>query len=218
MFMLLCAGCAQLRPLPEPMAHPPAPCAAPTPPEDGSLYSANRPSRLFADLRARDVGDIVTVRISETATASRKASTKTDRASSVEAGIDNFFGLMENFVAANPELTASTLAKGSAETKFKGSGETSGSSKMVASISMRVAEVLPNGNLLIAGSRRVKINSEDQVIVLSGVVRPADISPDNVVLSSYVADARIEYYGRGVVADKQTPGWLSRVVDWVWPF
>jgi flagellar L-ring protein precursor FlgH len=216
---LTLAACSQLTPLPDPMAERPLYYPKPTPPQPGSLYSPDRPTCIFADLRARDVGDIITVKVSETARASRKASTKANRDSSVEAGVENFLGIAESFLANNSaNLDGSTLVKGSAATKFKGDGETSGESTMTASISMRVTQVLPNGNLAISGSRRVKINNEDQVIVLSGVVRPADVSPDNVVLSSKVADARIEYYGRGVVADKQSPGWLMRAVDWVWPF
>jgi len=215
---LTLAACSQLTPLPDPMAERPLYYPKPTPPQPGSLYSPDRPTCIFADLRARDVGDIITVKVSETARASRKASTKANRDSSVEAGMDNLLGLMEGFAADNSGLTTSSLIKGEASTKFKGDGETLGESSMIASISMRVTQVLPNGNLMVSGSRRIKINNEDQVIVLSGVVRPADVSPDNVVLSSKVADARIEYYGRGVVADKQSPGWLMRVVDWVWPF
>lgn len=216
--LLLLAACAQFTPLPEPMAERPLYQPEPAAPEPGSLYSPDVPSRLCADLRARDIGDIITVRISETTRASRRASTKTTRDTSVEAGLENLLGVMEGFAANNSGLTSSSLVKGETSSKFKGDGETSGESTMSASISMRVAQVLPNGNLLITGSRRIKINNEDQVIVLSGVVRPADVSPDNVVPSSKVADARIEYYGRGVVADKQSPGWLTRAVDWVWPF
>lgn len=215
---LTLAACSQLTPLPDPMAERPLYYPEPAPPQPGSLYSPDRPTCLFADLRARNVGDIITVKVSETARASRKATTKANRDSSVEAGMDNLLGLMEGFAADNSGLTTSSLVKGEASTKFKGDGETLGESSMTASISMRVTQVLPNGNLMVSGSRRIKINNEDQVIVLSGVVRPADVSPDNVVLSSKVADARIEYYGRGVVADKQSPGWLMRVVDWVWPF
>jgi flagellar L-ring protein precursor FlgH len=217
---LLLAGCALISPpLPEPMSSAPQPPrTAAAPPQPGSLYSPDSPSRLLSDLRARDVGDIITVRVMETSRASRKASTKTDRASEIQGGVDNFLGLAEGFLGNNSGLNGSSLVKGSLGNKFQGSGETSGESTMTAYISMRVVEVLPNGNLVIAGSRRTKINNEDQVIVLSGVVRPADISPDNTVVSSYVADARIEYYGRGVVADKQRPGWLARVVDWAWPF
>jgi flagellar L-ring protein precursor FlgH len=220
LLVLACAGCASLPSggAGEPLAVPQPQHTIAAAPEAGSLYSPGRPSRLFADLRARDVGDIITVRVVETSRASRKASTKTQRSSSLEAGFENFFGLAESFVAKNPDLTASSLVKGGAGSKFSGDGVTSRESTMTAAISMRVVEVLPNGNLVIAGTRRVKVNNEDQVIVLSGVVRPADISPDNVVLSSYVADARIEYYGRGVLAEKQHPGWLARIVDLVWPF
>ena len=179
----LLSGCSQLfnqfTPLPDPMAGHPTPRLVQVPPESGSLYSSSQPSHLLADLRAKDVGDIITVRIAESSRANRKASTNTQRSSTLEAGVENALGVAESFLANNSAtLDGKNLLKGELASKFKGDGETSGESTMSASISMRVTEVLPNGNLIIAGSRRVKINNEDQVIVLSGVVRPSDISPD----------------------------------------
>jgi flagellar L-ring protein precursor FlgH len=81
-----------------------------------------------------------------------------------------------------------------------------------------VTKVLPNGNLMLYGRREMKVNNEVQYIVVSGIVRPQDIDPSNRVKSTFVADARIEYYGEGVLADKQRPGWGTRVLDQVWPF
>ena len=101
---------------------------------------------------------------------------------------------------------------------FDGSGETSRDESMTASITARVIDVLPNGTLVIQGSREIKVNNENQRITLSGLIRPVDISPDNTILSSYVANARIEYSGSGSVSDKQRPGWLTRFVDFIWPF
>jgi flagellar L-ring protein precursor FlgH len=219
LFLSLFTGCAGLGIQPTPQPTLPTICEPKfPPPESGSLFTPDRPARLLADLRARDVGDIITVRVDETSKASRSAATSAQRSSTIQAGLDNFFGLAEQLAAKNAHLNTSALIKGSAGNKFAGDGSTSRESTMTANISMRVVEVLPNGNLVIAGSRRIKVNAEDQVIMLSGVVRPADISPDNIVNSSAVADARIEYYGRGVLADKQQPGWLTRIVDWVWPF
>jgi len=77
---------------------------------------------------------------------------------------------------------------------------------------------LPNGNLAIQGSRQVQVNNENQFINIQGVVRSEDISSNNIVLSTFIADAKIELSGRGVISDKQRVGWLTRILDWVWPF
>ena len=110
------------------------------------------------------------------------------------------------------------MIKASLKNSFGGSGETSRDETMTASITARVVNVMPDGNLFIRGSREVKVNSESQFIILSGLIRPSDISPDNTILSSYIADAKIAYTGKGPVSDKQKPGWLLRLVDHVWPF
>jgi len=162
----------------------------------------------------------------ETSQASKKANTKTGRESSIDAGIDNAFGwenkIKELTSLGNDKvrsgLNLSSLAKGSITNSFDGSGETSRNESMTASITARVVDVMPNGNLFIQGVREIKVNNEEQFITLSGLIRPVDISPDNTVLSSYIADAKISYSGRGVVSDKQRPGWLMRAIDFVWPF
>jgi flagellar L-ring protein precursor FlgH len=110
------------------------------------------------------------------------------------------------------------MFKASMKNSFDGSGETSRNETMTASITARVMEVTPNGNLFIKGTRQVKVNNENQIITLTGLIRPVDVSPDNTVLSSYIADAKIEYTGSGPVSDKQRPGWLLRAIDFVWPF
>ncbi|MBW2610112.1 MAG: flagellar basal body L-ring protein FlgH [Deltaproteobacteria bacterium] len=180
----------------------------------------------FKDLRAHKVGDLVTVNIVETARAIKKAGTQTSRESSIDGGIDNVLG-WENKIkhltsfGRNKVRNAydnNPMFKGSLKNNFSGSGSTSRDDSMTASITVRVMEVKPNGNLFIKGTREVKVNNETQYIILSGLIRPADISPDNTVLSSYIGDARIEYMGSGPVSDKQRPGWLARAVDFVWPF
>ena len=89
---------------------------------------------------------------------------------------------------------------------------------MTASVSARITGILPNGNLAIYGKKAVQVNSEVQYIVVSGIVRPMDITSNNRVQSTYLADSRIEYYGRGALADKQRPGWGTRLFDNLWPF
>jgi len=89
---------------------------------------------------------------------------------------------------------------------------------MEATISARVMEVLDNGNLSIEGRRQLTVNEEDQFIIITGIIRPEDITADNVIESQFIADARIVYTGKGVINDKMRPGWLTRILDWVWPF
>lgn len=182
--------------------------------DDKKLWQqSSRLNRLFIDSSARQVNDIVTVSIIETSSASRSASTKTGRNSSVSASISDFLG-----APANLGLRGTNMAEGSLKNAFDGSGETKRSSQLIATITARVIEVLPNGNLVIKGKRNVKVNNETQYIILTGIIRPDDISSNNVVLSTSIADARVEYGGTGIISDKQKPGWAIRIIDLVWPF
>jgi flagellar L-ring protein FlgH len=191
------------------------PSPPPPPPVDGSVYRDGAPlAMLFTDQKARVIGDLVTVNIVEVASASKEATTQTGHSSSVSAGVDAFFGL-EKFIppGVNPVKVAGSLGN-----NFDGSGKTVRSGKVTATVTAVVTQVLPNGNLVIEGSREVTVNNEQELIVLSGVVRPKDISPGNVVLSTALGNGQIAYYGSGIIAEKQRPGWLGRVVDTVWPF
>ena len=187
---------------------------------DGSLWTQSRHRGFFNDLRARRVGDLVTVNIVETSKASKKATTTTGRESSINAGISNLLGYETKMskIGVPGQFSNETMLKASMTNDFNGSGQTSRDESMTAAITARVVQVTPNGNLVIKGTREIKVNNENQMITLMGVIRPEDISPDNTILSSYIADARIAYAGRGAVSDKQRPGWLLRAVDFVWPF
>jgi flagellar L-ring protein precursor FlgH len=195
-------------------------------PLDGSLWRGSGHKGLFRDLRAREVGDLVTVNIAESAKASKKANTKTSRSSSIDAGIGNSLGwetkIKEIASLGNKKVRAAldtdSLFKANMDNGFEGEGETKRDESMTASITARVTSVTPEGNLFIMGTREVRVNMENQVITLTGMIRPEDISPDNTILSSYIADARIAYSGSGSISDKQRPGWLMRFVDYVWPF
>ena len=211
-------GCAGLlsrpqEPRPAIQVYPTAPPSAPA--SAGSAWRSDAPlGMLFADQKARAVGDLLTVSIVETATASKEATTATKRASSVNAGIEKLpFGL-EKVVGKDP----SKAIAGSVANNFDGSGKTERSGKVTATVTAVVTSVLPNGNLLIEGSREITLNNERELIVLSGVVRPKDISPGNIVLSTALGQAKVAYYGDGIISEKQRPGWLARIVDKVWPF
>lgn len=196
------------------------------PPSEGSLWQEESYRDLFKDLRAYKVGDLLTINIVETSKASKKANTSTGRESSISAGISNALGWegkikhLTSFGKARVRKAFDNEAmfKASMDNDFDGTGQTSRDETMTASITARVVDMDSYGNLFIQGTRKVRVNNETQYITLTGLVRPADISPDNTVLSTYIADAQIAYSGRGPVSDKQRPGWLMRAVDFVWPF
>ena len=206
----------------EPNPHPLFPstsAAIPQSQPDGSLWQDDAPLiSMFADQKARTVGDIVTIKIAESSEATNKASTATDRSSSLSASVDAFFNAEKRFPADQPFFNPFAKVAGGMESDFQGNGTTKRSGDLNAYITALVTQVLPNGNLVVTGSREVLINRENQIIQLSGVVRPRDINADNQVLSTYIADARISYSGSGVVNDRQKPGWLTAIVMKVWPF
>ena len=184
---------------------------------NGSIWQSSS-ANSTEDLKARRRGDIITIVISETASASKEAKTGTSRDSSVGAGIPNLLGLEKYGVFKNNFSDLANIIKANASSSFKGSGSTSRQENLRATITARVVDVQSNGNLMIEGRRNIKVNEEDQIIVLEGTVRSRDISPDNTVNSIYVADARISYSGRGIISDQQSPGWLMNIFNKVWPF
>jgi flagellar L-ring protein precursor FlgH len=171
-------------------------------------------NNLFVDQRAKGIGDIITIKIVEVSQASEKATTDTGRSSEINASINNFFGLEKQ----NPYYAANPLIKASTKNDFAGTGETTRTGSLSATISAKVVDLLPNGNLAVEGKRELYINNEKKEILLQGVVRPRDIAYDNSVYSTQVADAKVIYTGIGVIGEKQRPGWLTRVFDIVWPF
>ena len=182
----------------------------------GSIWQAGSVS-LTEDFKARRKGDIVTILISESASASKEAKTDTSRSSDIKAGITNFMGLekqLKSVLGADP----SNMVGANAESSYAGSGSTSRQERLTATVSAKVTDVLPNGNLLVEGRRNVKVNNEDQIIIIEGTVRPSDIGPNNFISSALIADAKISYSGKGIISDRQNPGWLMNIIDKVWPF
>lgn len=189
----------------------------------GSLFSASQATDLYADNRARRVGDIVLVNVVENSKSKSKADTTADKTSTSEIGVSAAFGrgsvspilvggVLSGGVGANPMLSTTTGSN------LKATGETKRENYVTATIGARVVQVLPGNILQVQGAREIRVNEETQFMVISGLVRASDISADNSVLSTQMADSRIDYYGSGVLADKQRPGWLSRLLDNVWPF
>lgn len=183
----------------------------------GSLWTPDaRFADVFADARARRVGDIVLVQIEESSSAEKEAKTKTDRSNKANGSITNFLGIpLEHSVLGT---TISPTVEASAETEFEGNGKTSRKGDITGSVSARVMRVLPTGNMVINGKKQIRVNGEIQYIILTGIIRPEDINANNAILSTAVADMRLDYYGRGIMGDQMDRGFLSKVLDKVWPF
>ena len=165
---------------------------------------------LFGDLRARRVNDLVTVRVVENVSAAGSADSNLDKSSSASVAVPNLFGLETKFPGALDPSARATL---SANTEFKGAGATTRQGQLSAVVTARVAEVLPNGDLAVEGVREIDINGDRQIIVLTGVVRTADIGPGNVVPSTAIGQMRIRYFGQGLIKDNLNPGWLVRIIN-----
>ena len=201
-------------------AYSPAPLKPSTPsaPTEGSLFRETNSPNYYRDLRAYRIGDIVTINIAESAQASKQASTNLSGDYSLSAGVTSLLGYESLIPHRAAGFDPSKALDAKTASSYKGSGTTSRKETMTAQMSARVTQVLMNGDLMIRGSREIVVNQEKQNIVLEGIIRPSDISADNSILSSYIADARIWYTGKGVVSNKQRPGWMARILDQVWPF
>jgi flagellar L-ring protein FlgH len=200
------------RPIPLPSSQ------AAVPPQPGSIWPGeNVKNMFFTDNKARYVNDIVTIVVSETTTGTSKAATNTGRTTNATAGIATLLGLEKSIAEKNAKLATLELG-GSTSNSLKGQGDTSRGSTLSARVSARVVRVLDNGNLAIEGRRQLKMNAEDQYIMISGIIRTEDITSENLIASQHISDARIQYVGEGVINDKMGSGWLTRIMDWVWPF
>ncbi|MGA2192776.1 MAG: flagellar basal body L-ring protein FlgH [Nitrospirota bacterium] len=214
-------GCSFFEPQVKVPAEPAAAAVPASKPfSQGSLWADGQRS-LFGDNRAKDIGDIITVNLVESVQASYKADTTTSTNSSFSALVSNIFGLPASLGLSNlwGKGNAANMGVNSAMTsQYAGTGASDRQRSIIGTVSVLVVDKTPNGNLVIAGKQEVSLSREKEFIVVSGYVRPADIAPDNSILSTQVADARVVYKGSGVLSDKQGPGWLSRIIDNVWPF
>ncbi len=186
---------------------------------NGAIYQQGM-ADYYLDRRARHVGDIVTVRIIEEASASQEATTETGRKSDLDAALEDTFGLpddygMSNFVGSGQSFSPSF--KGNYNRTFQGGGSTVRKDKLALTVTASIIERLPGGNLRIEANREIKVNREKQEVTLAGIIRPEDISSYNTILSTQIADAKILFTGKGVLGDTQGPGWFARIMDWVWP-
>ena len=224
LFCVACGGSPHKRPA----LHPPV-----TPQQEyrqeaaannpGSLFAASEADTLFEDSRARRVGDIVLVKLVENTKAQTKAETSSSKKSSNDYQVTAMFnrghaGFIPFMpIGPQPSVGLPVLDTDSAS-GITASGKTKRENYVTTSLATRVLRVLPGGLMEIEGAREIRVNEETEYMVVRGMIRSKDVSADNSVLSTQIADASIEYYGKGVLADKQKPGWFTRLMDNVWPF
>ncbi len=173
----------------------------------GSIFNANAKTGLFTtDQRARTVGDILTVSFQESFAATKSQSTATAR--------DDSFGVTLPF---NQSALQGKLTAGGSQS-FSGSGQAAQSNSFTGQLSVSVVRVYSNGNMEVMGQKMITLNNGNEYIRVRGIVRPEDISADNIVRSSKLADAKITYTGAGDVADTSKLGWMSKIIRTVAPF
>lgn len=186
-------------------------------PAEGSVYS-EAVAGYLEDTRAVRTGDVVHIVIDEKADAKGNASTDLSRGSTSTAGINSLLGLVPAIKRDHPDIDPGHLLDLVSQSDFKGDGQTARAGQLRGTIAVRVKKDLPNGDLFIEGTKVVMINHEEYHLYISGVVRPSDIDMDNSVASSSIADAQVEYTGRGDVADQVDRGWFKKILDSINPF
>lgn len=188
----------------------------------GSLFAASQDETLFADSRARRVGDIVVVKLVENTKAQNKAETSADKSSGNDYSVTAMFDQKKSgfipFLGIAPVKVGQPTLQTASASDLDATGKTKRENYVTSSLAARVLRVLPGGLLQIEGAREIRVNNETEYMVVRGMIRARDVDADNSVYSTQIADASIEYFGKGVLADKQKPGWFTRLMDNVWPF
>lgn len=209
----LAAGCAstrdELEPSPTRVTYAQDAAA-----NSGAIFQSGRDLAYFEDLKARRVGDILTIRLQEATQATKSSNTKTKKESDTQLPGPTIAGRPVT-VNGVPVLDMSVTG----DREFNGEGSSSQSNRLEGSITATVVERLPNGNLVIEGEKWLTLNQGDELVRVSGIVRPYDIAQDNTVGSDKIANARIRYSGKGALADSNRAGWLARFFNSpVWPY
>jgi flagellar L-ring protein precursor FlgH len=185
----------------------------------GSLWTKKGAdeSAMVSDMRAQKIGDILTVVVQETASAQSSRRTKTDTSASTKASIDKFLysPAGSEFLTKNGVMPSLDLG---GSTNYSGGGQITNSQSVAGRAAVTVIDLLPNGNLVIEGSRLVSFSGEKQYAVLRGVIRPQDIQNGNTVSSTSIADARVEFISQGAITVSEKKGWWTRFYDTINPF
>jgi flagellar L-ring protein precursor FlgH len=192
------------------MHHKPDPVIArvlppPTPRTEGAIYQTGQQMELFVDLKAHRVGDLLTITLNEITAASKNATTTTAKTTTVANSAPTVLG--QSLTLKGAPILSTTLSGADA---FNGTGTSTQGNSLAGSLTVTVVEVQPNGNLVVQGDKTLKLNQGDEYVHISGVVRVPDIAANNTVTSDKLADARISYWGKGVIDSSNRMGWLAR--------
>lgn len=179
---------------------------------NGAIWQPGTNVSLFEDSRAHRVGDLITVLIQENANATKSTNTTVNKSDDVSAGLSSFFGKPLTAGGYSPSMGMTS------STKFGGNGATSQSNTFTTVLEATVVKVMSNGNLEISGQKEVMLNGGHEYIRVAGVVRASDVSPQNTVLSTQIANARVEYSGTGDVYAAAKVPWLTSFFLSLWPF
>jgi flagellar L-ring protein precursor FlgH len=194
-------------------------CLAQLPAAAQSLWRDDVARPMLADKRAAAVGDILTVLVQESSTATKKNTTSTSKNSAQDASVSTFlYGAGSGVSALLSRGGSMPALKYSSKNSFDGGGSIDNSQALVASVAVKVIDVLPNRCLLIEGHRETSFSGEKESAVLHGVVRPEDILANNTIYSYNIADAKVEILSKGVITDNQSRGWFSYIWNKVTPF
>ncbi len=222
--VILLTGCNSA-PKRDPDYAPVRPVAPPPVPQgNGAIYQSGFQVSWFEDMRARRVGDLLTIKLVERTDATKSAKTSVSRKNTSSVTNPSILGAAPqiNLPGILPLTTTKNLGLGtslSSSTDFEGDGDSAQSNKLTGDITVTVMEVLPNGNMMVRGEKRIGINQGNEYIKLSGVVRPADIDSTNTVLSTKMADPTIIYVGDGAIASANAMGWLAKFfISALFPF
>ncbi|WP_417581879.1 flagellar basal body L-ring protein FlgH [Nitrincola sp.] len=204
--LLVLSGCVNKAPKPDNPYYAPVqmPSFETPKPINGAIYHASTSRDIYSDGRAHRVGDIITINLSETTQSSKKSSTSIDKSTDVSLSTPNILG--QPLTIGGRELSAGI----SGETGFEGDSSSNMSNQLSGNITVTVQEIYPNGVMLVRGEKWLTLNQGDEYIRISGLVRPQDITADNSLDSTRLADARITYSGTGATADANVMGWLGR--------
>nr|WP_045861518.1 flagellar basal body L-ring protein FlgH [Teredinibacter purpureus] len=216
---LLLSGCVSKPVLPDDPYYAPVmqPSERPSLPANGSLYSDNTSMVLFDDRKATRIGDILNVVLQERTSSKKTSNIALIKDSDITVGgASGTAALLGTTLGAGDVSMNTDLA---AAREFKGEADADQSNQLTGNISVTVVDVYPNGTLLVRGEKWLTLNSGDEYIRLSGLVRPDDVSPDNTIVSTKLANARITYSGTGEFADSQQIGWIGKFFNSpLWPF
>lgn len=214
----LLSGCLQQAAPNDPAFAPVAPAKMTPPPNNsGGIYQAGYERSLFEDRRANRVGDMLTIRLVEQTTSSKSAKTAINKENTTSIGVPTIAGQQPG--ALQNRVGGSNAVQLDSSTEFSGDGSSQQNNNLAGTITVTVANVLPNGYLMVRGEKWITLNRGDEYIRLSGIIRPEDIDSSNMVDSTRVADARITYSGRGEVSDSNAMGWLAKFfTSMIFPF